>query len=96
MKITKEALKQLVMEELKATLDEGLFDRMRGRVQKAKKAKKVAKPGQTGRDNPVLYKANQIEYYVKLLQQAARSGNADHRASSIQAIKDLLTQIEGV
>ena len=93
MKITKETLKQLVMEELKATLDEGLFDRMRGRVQKAKK---VAKPGQTGRDNPVLYKANQIEYYVKLLQQAARSGNADHRASSIQAIKDLLTQIEGV
>jgi hypothetical protein len=93
MKITKETLKQLVMEELKATLDEGLYDRMRGRVQKAVKD---AKPGQTGRDNPVLYKANQIEYYVKLLQQAARSGNADHRASSIQAIKDLLTQIEGV
>jgi hypothetical protein len=54
------------------------------------------KPGQVGRDNPVLYKANQIDHYVKLLQQAARSGNADHRASSIQAIKTLLTQLEGM
>lgn len=58
--------------------------------------KQLIKEELKGRDNPVLYKANQIEHYVKLLQQAARSGNADHRASSIQAIKDLLTQIEGV
>ena len=58
--------------------------------------KQLIKEELKGRDNPVLYKANQIESYVKLLQQAARSGNADHRASSIQAIKDLLTQIEGV
>ena len=52
------------------------------------------KAGQVGRDNPVLYKANQIDHYVDLLLQAARSGNADHRASSIQAIKTLLTQLE--
>ena len=80
MKITKETLRQLIMEELQATLTEN---------------PETSRPGQKGRDNPVLYKVNQIDYYVKLLRQAALNGKMKELASPIQAIKDLLAEIEG-
>ena len=79
LRITKSELQRVIHEELETMLTEN---------------PETSKPGQRGRDNPVLYKANQIAGYAKLLQQAARSGDKSALMSRIRSIKQLLTDIE--
>ena len=80
MKITKSQLKQLIKEEFDSLTTEYDLEEAENR----------------GRDNPLLYKANQLEYYAKRLQQNARSGNKSQVRSAIYSIKQLLTQLEGM
>ena len=52
--------------------------------------------GQRGRDNPVLFKVNQMASYVKQLAQSAQSGDAGLRKIAIQEIRNLLKEIEAM
>jgi len=52
------------------------------------------KPGQSGRDNPVLFAVNQVEGYIKMLQQEARKGDKDWAKSRVNSIRQLLATIE--
>ena len=50
--------------------------------------------GQRGRDNPVLFKVNQMASYVNKLAQSARTGDAELRKIAIQEIRSILKEIE--